>query len=314
MMSSEAPSGRIPTALQVRRSATVSNRLAQVLFIISGFSVFMVLGFILWVLFSNTFEFFREVSIVEFLTTTEWRLSQFLEINHYGVLPLVTATITIAVGALLVGMPIGLATAVYLAEYAPERVRNIMKPVLEILAGIPSIVLGFFALRVISPITQDLFGTGTFSAINAIIVVGFMVIPIITTLSEDAMRAVPAHLKEASFGLGATKWETTRKVVFPAALSGITASVVLAAARAIGETMAVTMAAGSGSNFSINPLDAMQTMTAFIAQYASGDVPQEGPLKTALFAVGATLFVMTLLLNMVARRFIKKYREVEVAN
>lgn len=309
-MSRDVPAGRNPFRFQVGRLAKVSDKTANIVFVLAGFSVFAVLGFILWVLFGNTFEFFREVSIIEYLTSTQWRLSQFLDQNHYGVLPLVTATLTIAVGAILVGLPIGLATAVYLAEYAPEKVRSIMKPILEILAGIPSIVLGFFALRVISPITQDLFDTGTFSALNAIIVVGFMVIPIITTLSEDAIRAVPGHLREASYGLGATKWETTRKVVFPAAVSGITASVVLASARAIGETMAVTMAAGSGSNLSINPLDAMQTMTAFIAQYASGDVPQEGPLKTALFAVGATLFVMTLLLNMVAQRFIKKYRQV----
>lgn len=296
--------------MRVRRSAVISDRTANILFIIGGFSVFAVLGFILWVLFSNTVDFFREVSIVEFLTSTEWRISQFFENNHYGIWPLVSGTLTVAVGALFIGMPIGLATAVYLAEYAPEKVRSIMKPVLEILAGIPSIVLGFFALRVLSPITQKIFDIGTFSALNAIIVVGFMVIPIITTLSEDAMRAVPQHLREASVGLGATKWETTRKVVFPAALSGITASVVLGAARAIGETMAVTMAAGTGATFSFNPLDSMQTMTSFIAQYASGDVPQEGPLLTSLFAVAATLFLMTLLLNMIAQRFIKKYRQV----
>lgn len=313
-MDPEAPTGRSAIALRLRNATKAADRAANGLFVVGGLSVFGVLGFILWVLFSNTVDFFREVSIIEFLTSTEWQLSYNFENNHYGMWPLVSGTLTVALGALLIGLPIGLATAVYLAEYAPERVRATLKPVLEILAGIPSIVLGFFALRVISPVTQDLFDTGTFSALNAIIVVGFMVIPIITTLSEDAMRAVPKHLREASFGLGATRWETTQKVVFPAALSGITASVVLAAARAIGETMAVTMAAGTGATFSFNPLDSMQTMTAFIAQQSSGDVPQEGPLLTSLFAIGMTLFVMTLLLNMVARRFIKKYREVEVAN
>jgi phosphate transport system permease protein len=227
------------------------------------------------------------------------------------------------VGAAIIGLPLGLATAIYLAEYASPRIRGLVKPTLEILAGIPSIVFGFFALEVISPIVQRATEPGTvlhavfgqqaiaFNALSAIIVVGIMVLPIVASLSEDALHAVPGHLREASVGLGATQWETTRKVVVPAALSGITASFVLGIARAIGETMAVALAAGNTPNLTFNPVETIQTMTAFMVQRQEGDLPQHGPDYNVLFAVGAALFAMTMALNIVARRFVRRYRQVE---
>ncbi len=319
--------------LRLRAQARMGDQAARLVFFLAGLSVFLVLGFILYVLISNSVEFFREVSIVEFLTGTEWRTAGTVELaeggdaGSFGILPLASGTLLVTVGALIIGLPIGVATAVYLAEYAGPRLRGALKPILELLAGIPSIVFGFFALHVISPILQDITAPGTllyqvfgeksaltFSALNAIIVVGVMVLPIITSLSEDAIRAVPRHLREASLGLGATKWETTRHVVLPAALSGIVASFVLGVARAIGESMAVAMAAGTQPQLTFNPIDSIQSMTAFIVQRTSGDTPQQGPVYTSLFAVGMSLFVMTLALNLIAQRFVKRYREVDGGN
>lgn len=311
---------------RVDDSVRRNDGIARALFMVGGLSVFGVLGFIVWVLLSNSLLFFSEVSLLEFFTATTWDTVKPVSSSEpaaWGVLPLITGTLVIAVGAAIIGVPIGLGTAIYLAEYASPRLRAIVKPVLELLAGIPSIVFGFFALIVISPIIHDLTAPGTlgyrifgaqaatFSALNAIIVVGIMVIPIVTSLSEDALRAVPRHLREASLGLGATRWETTSKVVLPAALSGITASFVLGISRAIGETMAVTLAAGAGtfSDLEWNPVNPMLTMTSFIANRMSGDTPRGGPEFHSLFAVGLTLFAMTLIMNVLARRFVKRFRE-----
>ncbi len=306
---------------QLAVAAVVGDRVARIVFLLAALSVFAILGFIVFVLLDHTWKFFAEVSVVEFLTARDWRASEFTP--AWGVQPLLMGTLLVTVGACLIGLPIGLATAIYLAEYASPRIRRIVKPALELLAGIPSIVFGFFALQVVSPwlITATAPGTflhaifgdqaGIFSALSAIIVVGIMVLPIITSMSEDAIRAVPQHLREASLGMGATRWETTRKVVVPAAVSGITASFVLGVARAIGETMAVTLAAGTNAKWTFNPIDAIQTMTAFIVQRTSGDTPQDGAVFESLFAVGLTLFVMTLSLNLLAQRFVKRYREVE---
>lgn len=328
MVEIAASKGVLPV-LRQRAQALWADRAARGVFLASALSTILILGFILWVLFSNSFHFFQEVSIIEFLTGTEWNTvpgsDGSTEDLRYGVLPLVSGTLLIAAGASLIGLPIGLGTAIYLAEYASPRVRSIVKPALELLAGVPSIVFGYFALQVISPIVHDLsapgaplywlFGkqAGVFNAMNAIIVVGIMVLPIITSLSEDAIRAVPKHLREASMAMGATKWETTRKVVVPAALSGISASFVLGVARAVGETMAVSLAAGTVSNFTFNPMESIQTMTAFIAQRVGGDTPLTGVGLYAMFVVGAFLFLMTLVLNLVAQRFVKRYREVDVA-
>ncbi len=318
---------------QVATRARYGDLAARILFLTAGLSVFLVLGFILYVLVGNSLQFFRDVSILEFFGSTKWQTAGTVQISEggdagdFGVWPLIAGTMLVTVGAAVIGLPIGLATAIYLAEYAPSRVRSFLKPVLELLAGIPSIVFGFFALFVISPIVRDLTDEGSFlyyvfgqksatifSAMNAIIVVGVMVLPIITSLSEDAIRAVPKHLREASFGLGATKWETTKNVVVPSALSGIVASFVLGVARAIGESMAVAMAAGTQAAWTFNPIDSIQTMTGFIVQRTGGDTPQQGPVFTSLFAVGLTLFLMTLALNLLAQRFVKRYREVEGAD
>ncbi len=315
---------------QVSRRARISDRTARALFLAAGLSVFLVLGFILYVLIGNSASFFSDISIFEFFGSTQWETAGTVQISeggssgHFGVWPLIAGTMLVTVGAAIIGVPVGLATAIYLAEYAHPRVRAIIKPVLELLAGVPSIVFGFFALYVISPIVQQLtqegrvlyyvFGkqsAGIFSALNAIIVVGIMVLPIITSLSEDALRAVPKHLREASIGLGATRWETTRHITVPAALSGIVASFVLGIARAIGESMAVAMAAGTQANWTFNPIQSIQTMTGFIVQRTGGDTPQQGPVYTSLFAVGLTLFAMTLALNILARRFVRRYREAE---
>lgn len=308
--------------MRVRMGAVIGDGIARGLFMASAVAVLAILGFIIWVLLDGAISFFREVSIVEFLTSTHWEVVDPDNIG-WGVLPLLTGTLMVAVGAIIIGLPIGLATALYLAEYAPVRVRAIMKPILELLAGVPSIVFGFFAVQTISPILQDLTAPGTllhsitgesarvFNAMNAIVVIGIMVIPIIASLSEDAIRAVPRHLREASLGLGATKWETTRQVVLPAAISGVTASVVLAVARAIGETMAVALAAGTQANFTFNPLDSIQTMTAFIAQRFGTDQDLTGVAEDSMFAVGAALFAMTLILNLIAQRFVARFREVD---
>lgn len=319
--------------LRVAARARHGDRAARALFLLAGLSVFLVLGFILYVLVGNSLAFFSEVSVLEFFGSTTWesagtvQLAEGGDAGEFGVWPLVAGTMLVTVGAAVIGVPVGLATAIYLAEYASPRVRGTLKPVLELLAGVPSIVFGFFALHVVSPVVQDLTEEGRllwylfgresatiFSALNAIVVVGVMVLPIITTLSEDAIRAVPRHLREASAGLGATRWETTRSVVVPAALSGIVASFVLGVARAIGESMAVALAAGTQPNLTANPVEAIQTMTGFIVQRTSGDTPQSGPAYTSLFAVGLTLFALTLVLNLVAQRFVRRYREVEGAH
>lgn len=319
-------SGKAALRLQVNRRSRQADVAARAVFLAAGLSVFLVLGFILWTLLSNTALFFGEISLREFLLEKVWdNTARAASAQHWGIWPLVVNTLIIAFGALLIGVPIGVGTSIYLAEYASPRVRAVTKPILEVLAGIPSIVFGFFALLVVSPIIHDLTapGTigyaifrhqaGTFSGLNAIVVVGIMVIPIITSLSEDALRAVPNHLREASLGLGATKWETTSKVVLPSALSGITAGFVLGFARAVGETMAVTLAAGAGTaqGLNFNPVKPMVTMTSFIINRMGGDTPRDGPQYTALFAVGFTLFAMTFILNIIAMRFVKRYREVD---
>lgn len=326
----------------------VSSAAMRWMFLLAAAFVFVVVAAIFYVLAASTFGvhihigdpdtpyhlwidqegFFESVSFKEFFTATEWRTAGTVDrveggrAGVFGILPLISGTLLVASGAALIGLPLGLATAVYLSEYASPRVRGILKPSLELLAGIPSIVFGFVALTVISPIVMAATAEGTllggvfghaqiFNAASAMIVVGIMVLPIVSSISEDALRSVPRHLKEASYGLGATKWETTRKVVLPSAVSGITASFVLAVTRAIGETMAVTLAAGTQARLTANPVEAVQTMTAFIAQKSTGDLPQQGPVYLSLFAVGFTLFIMTLIMNFLAQRFVRRFREVE---
>ncbi|MEY7847728.1 phosphate ABC transporter permease subunit PstC [Natrarchaeobius sp. A-rgal3] len=270
-------------------------------------TVLTTLGIIL-VLVQGSVEFFQQVSILEYLTGTEW--SPVIRPHSYGVLPLVWGTLLITVGSALIAIPVGTATAIYLSEYANPQVRKVVKPTLEILAGVPTIVYGFFALSFITPIIQRFFpGTGTFNAAAGAIVVGIMIIPMVSSLSEDAMSAVPDDLRNAAYGLGATKFEVSTRVVFPASLSGVIASYILALSRAIGETMAVTLAAGMDPQITMYPLEPIQTMTAYMVQIGKSDISVGSIGYQSLFAVGLTLFVMTLSMNLFSLWVKSRYRE-----
>lgn len=255
---------------------------------------------------SVNFFFNPAVNILEFFTGTKWAPNG---INpSFGILPLLSGTLLVAGGALLIGAPLGIGAALYLSEFAGKKVRSVAKPVIEVLAGIPSIVYGFFALLIISPIFQQYFGASYFNAASAIIVMAIMVLPIIVSISDDSMKAVPKHLREASLAMGATKWETSVKVVMPAASSGIIASILLGLARALGETMVVVLAAGSIAKLTLNPLEEVQTMTAYIAQVATGDIPP-GVAVSAAFAVGLVLFLITYIINLVAGRVVVRIKK-----
>ena len=267
---------------------------------------------ILFALLTPTIDFFSKVSIKEFFTSTEW--SPLFSDPKFGVLPLVVGTLVVTFWALVVAIPFGLGAAVYLSEYARPRVRRIVKPVLEVLAGIPTVVFGFFALTFITPLLQDIwpFGgkPGVFNALSAGLVMGVMVLPTVASLSEDAMSAVPSGLRQGAFALGATRMRVATKVVAPAALSGIVAAFVLGVSRAVGETMIVLIAAGGTPTLSLNPAEGMQTMTAFIASAGLGDQPTGSVGYKTIFAVGSTLFFMTFVMNLFSIRLVRKYREV----
>ncbi|MGB1380214.1 MAG: phosphate ABC transporter permease PstA [Candidatus Thalassarchaeaceae archaeon] len=260
---------------------------------------------IIYTLADGTVDFFRseEASIFEFITSTKWVPNGLNP--SFGIWPLLSGTALIAGGSLLLAIPIGVSSALYLSEFCSNRTRKILKPLIEVLSGIPSVVHGFFALLVISPIIREYFDATYFNAASAIIVVAAMILPIIVSISDDAIRAVPREMREASLALGATRWETASRVILPSARSGIVASVLLALARAVGETMAVTLAAGSVASLHLNPMKETQTLTAYIAQVATGDIPP-GPATDAGFAVGSTLFIMTYVANLFAIRATKK--------
>lgn len=281
--------------------------IGTVLFACAGVSALVTIGIVV-VLLGETLAFFGEVSPIEFFTGTQWT-PNFVPQN-FGVLPLLTGSIQVAVGAALVALPIGLLSAIFLSEYAYPGVRKVLKPILEVLAGIPTVVYGYFALTFITPILQNVFpSTQVFNAASASLVVGIMIIPMVSSLSEDALRAVPQALREGAYGLGATKLEVSTRVVVPGALSGILASFILAVSRAIGETMAVTIAAGNLAQLTMNPLESIQTMTAYIVQVSLGDT-QQGTIEfRTLFAVGATLFAMTLAMNLLSQRVMARFRE-----
>jgi phosphate transport system permease protein len=261
------------------------------------------------VLIVETVAFFREVPILDFLTDKQWT-PLFAE-KHFGILPLLNATLLTSFLAMVVALPLGLGSAVYLNEYAGQRVRAVLKPLLEVLAGIPTVVYGYFALLFVTPLLRLVVpDTQIFNALSASIVMGIMILPMVSSLSEDAMNAVPVSLREASQALGATRFETSTRVVIPAALSGIAASFILAISRAIGETMIVTIAAGQMPRLSWNPLQAMETMTAYIVQVSLGDTPTGTLAYKTIFAVGMALFVITLLLNFLSQWFVRRFREV----
>lgn len=263
---------------------------------------------ILWVLLSESIGFFQEVSIIDFITDTQW--TPLFAQKHYGILPLLAGTFLTTAIAVSVALPIGLSIAIYLSEYAPKGYRQKIKPALEILAAVPTVVYGFFALTVVTPFLQTFVpGLGSFNAISAGIVMGIMIIPLISSLSEDALFSIPKSLREASYGMGATKFQTAFKVSVPSASSGIVVSVILAIARAIGETMIVSIAAGQQPILTMDPRDAVETITAYIVQVSLGDV-QHGSIEyKTIFAAGITLFIFTFILNNVSYWIKKKYQE-----
>lgn len=278
-------------------------------------SLFTTIGIVL-VLFVDAGSFFRDpnVTVRSFFTDTAWRPfgSPTSESFRIGVLPLVNGTLLVTAIAMVIAVPLGLMSAMYLSEYAAKRVRGVLKPVLEVLAGVPTVVLGYFALTFMTPVLRGVFGASVsiFNAASAGIVMGIMIVPTIASLSEDAMSAVPDALREGAYGLGASKRHVVLRVVAPAALSGIVAAVILGMGRAIGETMIVAIAAGNLPQLTVNPFDQIQTMTAYIIQAVKGEAPRGSLTYQSIFAVGALLFVMTFSLNIIAQRIVRRYREV----
>ena len=263
---------------------------------------------ILWVLLTESYSLFKEVSIVDFLTDTQW--TPLFVRKHFGILPLVAGTLLTTLVAVIVALPIGITIAIYLSEYAPKSFKKVIKPLLEILAAVPTVVYGFFALMVVTPFLQTLIPSmAGFNSLSAGIVMGIMIIPFISSLSEDALSAVPKSLREASYGMGATRFQTAFKVMVPAASSGIIVSVILAFSRAIGETMIVAIAAGQQPRLTMNPLVPVETITAYIVQVCLGDVPHGSLEYRTIFAAGITLFVFTFILNNISFWIRKKFRE-----
>lgn len=304
-----------------RRSRPVEALVQGTLFVAGAISILTTLG-IVFELGSEAWLFFGDpqVSWLEFFTGTEWQPG----IGHFGIVPLVLATLLTSAIAMLVALPIGLASAIYLSEYASSRVRKFFKPTLEVLAGIPTVVFGYFALSFMTPLLRTVLGVGTveiFNDASAGIVIGILIIPLVSSLSEDALSAVPRHLREAAMALGSTKFETAIRIVVPAALSGISAAFVVAISRAIGETMVVAIAAGAGPKnfrfgedslfgFILNPFVAGETMTGHIVRISGGDLSYGSIQYNSLFAIGLTLFVVTLGLNLFSQRIVRRFREV----
>jgi phosphate transport system permease protein len=292
----------------LRRAKKEEAFVRHLFFVFSLVAIFTTLG-IIGMLFFESFLFFRKVNVLSFLTDTQWT-PLFYE-QHFGILPLLCGTLLTTGIAVLVAAPLGILIAIFLSEYATPRTRNICKPILEVLAGVPTVVYGYFALLFVTPLLKRVIPSlAGFNALSPGIVMGIMILPLVSSLSEDAMHAVPQSLREAGYALGSTKFEVATKIVFPAAFSGVTASFILALSRAIGETMLVTIAAGSMPQLTLNPLVPVMTMTAFIATVSLGDVPAGTLEYQTIFAVGLVLFLFTFFLNLIARRLRQRFREV----
>lgn len=292
-----------------RRPRPAETIIQSLLFACGALSIVTTLGIVV-VLAQESFSFFTnpEVSLTNFLTTLEWQP----EIDKFGIGSLVNATLITSALAMSVAMPLGLGAAIYLSEYASIRARAILKPTLEILAGVPTVVYGYFALTFVTPILRNIFGNETVEIYNmasAGLVMGIMILPLVCSMSEDALHAVPRSLRDAAFGLGATRFEVATQIVLPAALSGIAAAFILGVSRAVGETMIVAIAAGSGSLFTFNPFKAAETMTGYIARITSGDVSYASLQYQSIFAVGLMLFLITFGLNIVSRIIVARFRE-----
>ena len=281
--------------------------IAELLFLSTFLSVLITIGIVAVLLF-EAITFFADVSVFEFLTGTRW--TPLFSSKQFGVLALVAGTTLTAVMAMVVALPLGLLSAIYLSEYAPNGVRKVVKPILEVLAGIPTVVYGYFALLFVTPILRSISGDiSVFNALSASIVMGIMILPMVSSLSEDAMRAVPRTLREGAYALGSTKLEVSTLVVVPAALSGIVSAFILAVSRAIGETMIVTIAAGQNPTFTLNPFVPIETMTAYIVQVSQGDAPAGSIEFKTIFAVALLLFVITLVMNLMSQFVVSRFRE-----
>jgi phosphate transport system permease protein len=279
------------------------------LFFCGAFSILITIG-IVYELGKEALLFFRDpaVSLIEFLTGTKWQP----QAGEFGILPLLNSTIITSLIAMLIALPLGLAVAIYLSEYATAKARSVLKPVLEILAGIPTVVYGYFALTFMTPLLRSIFGNDVVNIYNMAsggLVMGILILPLITSMSEDALSAVPRSLREAAYGLGATKLETALKVVVPAAISGLAAALVVGISRAIGETMIVAIAVGAGPNFTFNPFKGAETMTGHIVRISGGDLSYDSIDYNSLFAIGLFLFVMTFGLNLISQRIVRRFRE-----
>ncbi len=305
---SAAPGNGSKLDLGTRRRRMIVERLVHaVLFACAALSVLTTVGIVVTLL-GETIQFFGEVPVLDFLTGTRW--TPLFASQHFGVLPLVNGTLAVAAVALAVAVSIGLLTAVFLSEYAPPRLRGVIKPVLEILAGIPTVVYGYFALLFVTPILEGIFPqTSRFNVASAGIVMGFMILPMLASISEDALRAVPRDLRQGAFALGATKFEVVTRVVMPGALSGILAAIILSVSRAIGETMIVYLAAGGRPDLGFDLLKGMQTMTAYIASVSLGDTPQDTIEFRTIFAVGTLLFMTTFVMNILSDVIMRRFRE-----
>lgn len=282
----------------------------SILFFAGFFSIFTTLG-IVYELGKESLLFFRtpEVNLWDFLTGTSWQP----HIHEFGILPLVTSTFITSLIAMTIAIPLGLAAAIYLSEYATSKVRKTLKPILEILAGIPTIVYGYFALMFVTPLLRSIFGRDVVEIYNMAsggMVMGILILPLVASMSEDALNAVPRALREAAYGLGATRLEVALKVVVPAALSGLAAAIIVGISRAVGETMIVAVAVGAGPNFTFNPFQGAETMTGHIVRISGGDISYDSIDYNSIFAIGLMLFFITLTLNIISQRIVRRFREV----
>ena len=292
-----------------KRFSKLKERAIEGLLLFSALSSIFITLSIVFILFFEALGFFKDVPLWEFLTGTQW--TPLFAQPKFGILPLVTGTLLVTGIAVLVSLPIGLIVAIYLSEYAPFKVKEVAKPILELLAAVPTVVYGYFALLFLTPILQKFIpNLSGFNALSPGIIMGIMIIPYVSSVSEDSMKAVPMHIREGSYAMGATKFQTAFKVIIPAAFSGIAAAFIIGISRAIGETMVVAIAAGMMPNLTLNPIEPIQTLTAYIVGVSLGDVPHGTIEYKTIFAAGITLFLMTLLLNILGFWFRKRIREV----
>ena len=299
----------VPGRLNFKFSRNLKERGVEALLFLAAFSSVVTTFGIVYILVSESWAFFQQVRLIDFLTDTQW--TPLFDDAHFGIMVLLSGTLVSSMVALAVAIPLGTIIALYLSEFAPFWVREVAKPLLELLAGVPTVVYGYFALMVVTPILQWFFpGLPGFSLLSAGLVMGIMIIPTVSSVSEDAMRAVPMAIREGAYAMGATRLQTALSVVFPSAFSGIAAAYILGISRAVGETMVVAVAAGMQPNLTWNPADPAATITAYIVQVALGDLPHGSIGYQTIFAAGLTLFLMTLMFNILGHRLRKRYREV----